>query len=56
MRGDQPLDADPLPQRDLSGLTMTAEWLGPDKVDEALARRTGRVLATEVEVPGVGWP
>jgi sugar lactone lactonase YvrE len=35
---------------------MTAEWLGPDKVDEALARRTGRVLATEVEVPGVGWP
>jgi sugar lactone lactonase YvrE len=35
---------------------MTAEWLGPDKVDEALARRTGRVLATEVDVPGVGWP
>ena len=35
---------------------MTAEWLGPDKVDEALARRTGRVLALDVEVPGVGWP
>jgi sugar lactone lactonase YvrE len=35
---------------------MTAEWLGPDKIDEALARRTGRVLATEVNVPGVGWP
>jgi sugar lactone lactonase YvrE len=35
---------------------MTAEWLGPDKVDEALARRTGRVLATEVDVPGAGWP
>jgi sugar lactone lactonase YvrE len=35
---------------------LTAEWLGPDKVDEALARRTGRVLATSVDVPGVGWP
>jgi sugar lactone lactonase YvrE len=35
---------------------MTAEWLGPDKVDEALARRTGRVLAMDVDVPGVGWP
>src|SRR5436190_1681904 len=35
---------------------MTAEWLGPDKVDEALAHRTGSVLATEVDVPGVGWP
>jgi sugar lactone lactonase YvrE len=35
---------------------MTAVWLGPDKVDEALARRTGRVLTTEVDVPGVGWP
>jgi sugar lactone lactonase YvrE len=36
--------------------TLTAEWLGPDKIDEAFARRTGRVLATEVDVPGVGWP
>jgi len=35
---------------------LTAEWLGPDKVDEALARRTGRVLATTVDVPGAGWP
>jgi sugar lactone lactonase YvrE len=35
---------------------MTAEWLGPDKVDEALARRTGGALATEVDVPGAGWP
>jgi sugar lactone lactonase YvrE len=35
---------------------MTAEWLGADKVDEALAQRTGRVLAADVEVPGVGWP
>jgi sugar lactone lactonase YvrE len=35
---------------------MTAVWLGPDKVDEALTRRTGRVLATEVDIPGVGWP
>jgi sugar lactone lactonase YvrE len=35
---------------------LTAEWLGPEQVDEAIARRTGRVLATEVDVPGVGWP
>ena len=35
---------------------LTANWLGPDKVDEALARRSGRVVATEVDVPGVGWP
>jgi sugar lactone lactonase YvrE len=35
---------------------LTAQWLGPDKVDDALARRTGRVLMTEVDVPGVGWP
>jgi len=24
--------------------------------DEAPAARTGRVLATDVDVPGVGWP
>jgi len=35
---------------------LTANWLGPDKVDEALARRSGQVVATEVDVPGVGWP
>jgi sugar lactone lactonase YvrE len=35
---------------------LTAEWLGPDKVDEALTRRTGRVLATTVDVLGAGWP
>ena len=35
---------------------LTAAWLGPEHVDEALARRTGRVLATEVAVPGIGWP
>jgi sugar lactone lactonase YvrE len=35
---------------------LTAEWLGPDEVDEALARRTGRVLATGVDIQGVGWP
>jgi sugar lactone lactonase YvrE len=35
---------------------LTAGWLGPDKIDEALAQRTGRVLATTVDVPGTGWP
>lgn len=35
---------------------LTAEWAGPENVDEQLARRTGRVSAAEVEVPGAGWP
>jgi len=35
---------------------LTADWLGPEHVEETLARRTGRVLATEVDVPGAGWP
>jgi sugar lactone lactonase YvrE len=35
---------------------LTSEWLGAAAIDEALARRQGRVLATEVDVPGVGWP
>jgi sugar lactone lactonase YvrE len=35
---------------------LTADWLGPEHVDETLASRTGRVLMTEVDVPGVGWP
>jgi hypothetical protein len=35
---------------------LTAEWAGPEKVEEQLARRTGRVSVAEVEVPGAGWP
>ena len=35
---------------------LTADWRGPEHVDETLAARTGRVLATDVDVPGAGWP
>jgi sugar lactone lactonase YvrE len=35
---------------------MTAEWRGTENVEEQLARRTGRIYVTEVDVPGVGWP
>jgi hypothetical protein len=32
-------------------------WVvGLEEVDEALARHSGRVLATTVDIPGVGWP
>ena len=35
---------------------LAAEWLGFPRMAEALAERTGRLLAVEVAVPGVGWP
>jgi len=35
---------------------VAADWRGPDKVDEALADRTGQVLVAEAPAPGVGWP
>jgi sugar lactone lactonase YvrE len=35
---------------------LSAEWAGPEKVEEQLARRTGQVSVAEVEVPGAGWP
>jgi sugar lactone lactonase YvrE len=35
---------------------LTAEWSGTADVDAQVARRTGRVEALDVEVPGVGWP
>jgi sugar lactone lactonase YvrE len=33
-----------------------AEWLGTDHVDEALAARTGQILAVDAPAPHVGWP
>jgi sugar lactone lactonase YvrE len=35
---------------------LTAQWSGPDGVDEQLARRTGQIAVMQVDVPGVGWP
>ncbi len=35
---------------------MVAQWRGTDKVDEALAARTGQVLVADAPAPGIGWP
>jgi sugar lactone lactonase YvrE len=35
---------------------VAAEWLGFERIAEALAARTGRLLAAEVSVPAAGWP
>jgi hypothetical protein len=35
---------------------LAAEWRGIDKVDEALAARTGQVLITRAPAPRAGWP
>jgi sugar lactone lactonase YvrE len=35
---------------------LAAEWLGIEKVKEAVAARTGQVLVVSAPAPGVGWP
>jgi sugar lactone lactonase YvrE len=35
---------------------LAAEWRGIDKVDEALAARTGQVLTVRAPAPRAGWP
>ncbi|QBD75795.1 SMP-30/gluconolactonase/LRE family protein [Ktedonosporobacter rubrisoli] len=35
---------------------LAAEWRGFEKINEAIAARTGQVLISQVSVPGVGWP
>jgi sugar lactone lactonase YvrE len=35
---------------------LAADWRGTDKVDEAIAARTGQVLVMHAPAPGVGWP
>jgi sugar lactone lactonase YvrE len=35
---------------------MANRFLGPDKIDEMLASRSGQVLIAEVRTPGAGWP
>jgi sugar lactone lactonase YvrE len=36
--------------------SLVADWRGIEKVDEALASRSGQVLITEAPAGGVGWP
>jgi sugar lactone lactonase YvrE len=35
---------------------LAAEWRGLEKVDEALAARTGQVLTVRAPAPWAGWP
>jgi sugar lactone lactonase YvrE len=35
---------------------LAAKWLGPDKVDEALALRSGQIRVADAPAPRVGWP
>jgi sugar lactone lactonase YvrE len=35
---------------------MANQFLGVDKFDEMLAKRSGQVLAAQVRTPGAGWP
>jgi sugar lactone lactonase YvrE len=35
---------------------LVAEWRGIERVNEAVAARTGQVLISQAPVPGAGWP
>jgi hypothetical protein len=35
---------------------MANRFLGVDKFDEMLAKRSGQVLLAQVHTPGAGWP
>jgi sugar lactone lactonase YvrE len=35
---------------------VVAEWFGPDRMDELIEARTGRILTARVAVPHAGWP
>jgi sugar lactone lactonase YvrE len=54
---DRPCFATMLGGPDRRTLFMMAnEFLGPDKFDQMLAKRTGRVLVARAPAPGAGWP
>ena len=49
------------PRRSPAVLALTlfmvvAEWFGPDRMEELIAARTGRILTARVAVPHAGWP
>jgi sugar lactone lactonase YvrE len=35
---------------------VVAKWFGPDRIDELVQAKTGRVLTARVDVPHAGWP
>jgi sugar lactone lactonase YvrE len=54
---DRPCFATMLGGPDRCTLFMMAnQFLGVDKFDEMLAKRSGQVLAAQVRTPGAGWP
>ena len=43
-------------QTDRVTTIMANQFLGVDRFDEMLARRSAQVLVAEVRAPGAGWP
>jgi sugar lactone lactonase YvrE len=35
---------------------VVAKWFGPDKMDELIKAKTGKILTAQVAVPHAGWP
>jgi sugar lactone lactonase YvrE len=35
---------------------VVAKWFGPDRMDELMRAKTGKVLTARVDVPHAGWP
>jgi sugar lactone lactonase YvrE len=35
---------------------VVAKWFGPDKMDDLIAARTGKILTARVSAPHAGWP
>ena len=54
---DRPCYACMLGGEDGRTLFMVAQkWFGPDRMDELIQARTGKVLTARVDVPHAGWP
>ena len=50
-----PTDAQMTANR-MSLFMMANRFLGVDKFDDMLAKRSGQVLVAQVRTPGAGWP
>ncbi|HEX6332519.1 MAG TPA: SMP-30/gluconolactonase/LRE family protein [Actinomycetota bacterium] len=54
---DRPCYACMLGGEDGRTLFMVAQkWFGPDRIDELIKAKTGRILTARVDVPHAGWP
>ena len=54
---DRPCYACTLGGEDGRTLFMVAQkWFGPDRIDELIKAKTGRILTARVDVPHAGWP